>query len=1528
MKALVVDVKKNFLLTLASIVSMVLVVTFLVGLPRASAQDTPVIVPSSESVDFQAEYRVPVVDTQAGVGSSLGVVPGSSLDVGAQVPAEHASALVRLSLFEVQSDTTVFVDGFPALFVPAGESGSAVTFAAVREGKVAVYADRVEDARVEVLASFAADDLAPGAWQVLGSPEVRANTVEGLGADAVSAEPTDIGVLGLGGVPLEGVRAVAVTADVQVGEATTLYLGNQEFPLVAGRNIVTALVVPDEQGLVQARLGSGSGSLVLVVRGYASSLQQNHTLMNVPGSFVPLGGSAQQMQVQAGVADYLEGNFEDYDYVLAQVSASAGGLTLVDAADYPGRARGVVARGGAGELVLLPVGADGRVGLTSSHMQADARVTPVGGLLSADAAAAADVAVEVTSHQSGARIDLTETGTFELAGTVKNAEAVARVEVVHAGEVVGLARLTYLPDGTVRWSYQTSTPGAGEFDIAFRAYDVSGRRVATDSVKVSTVVPASDEVVVSEKAVVVEPVTASGDPVVAGVTAETVTLVELPEGLQPGDVLVSDVAQNAPEGFLRRVVAFDFVEGEGWVVQTEQAQIQDVILQADIDEVRDVTDLIDPSAAVENIEVQASDWEYVVEGDELVETSIVSEEELAALSPLDFASSSLSLSEEEAQAEVVDPGISTGEAVENTARVSDVVFGGLASGAWGRPQASLASNETVAIHEAAKLEATHNLVYRKFSFNFGFDVSGKRVTDYRLPKGTGLGKRGEFRAGGGVHSSVDVLVNLAVSLRIDIDADFSWGIPKVKLNSLSATIDPTIRLDASTLARLEIKREISWNALRIPVFDAPISFLIGPVPVVINNEVTVGIKYEAEAEIDIEFNNSAKMSGRFGLEVRDRSGVLSPRRVIEPEWGFAKPKGYSTRAGGSGEFGVGPEFSFSTTLYDTAGPEIDVYSLHGIGAEVRADDAGKLSISGDVFYKLGLEGSIDFSIPIIDKNIATFRFGKIEKRASIAEFEIASEPLDSPVNPDAPSEPVERETVPVLEGIYDPNGGEYLPVGQATGFVNSWGSEGIGNHHDRSSQSVYPEGFDVLIGNDGWVYARGHDFQGSLGVGPVRRNENSDYGYVDVYTPVLRGEISDNERIVQVSQGSWGLSGGVIALSTQGNLYIWGNWGTWEGDIFSDVVVGRFPDGLVTHPIKVDLGANLEKVKVKKIASHPNGSTSHYYGLYVIGTDGEIYFSGNSYHFDVEIEYDEYTGYPNPVGESVKFQNSFIKLSRGEIPEGETIVNIALDFSREYNWISGGYYVVLTDVGKVYVGGRYDDSWIQGLKNPPVWSGNPDHEWLMHYRYYAPRELDSGEIPDGRTIKQVSPINRYDWGYRSMGLLLLDSAGEVYVWAPYNSLRYLTDDSSAADFMGVPLESNQEDGSFETRILKPRKASLLDFGDRPVISIGSPLTWAGYYGSALFKISDGEYLEYSPAGDRYPARLRKAEFLNGFGLIRCLYGESGDHYDNEFIHMDLSQISIMAPTYTMVLDRQGRVWNYGVGYSLPGKNVDNIDCRS
>lgn len=40
MKALVVDVKKNFLLTLASIVSMVLVVTFLVGLPRASAQDT------------------------------------------------------------------------------------------------------------------------------------------------------------------------------------------------------------------------------------------------------------------------------------------------------------------------------------------------------------------------------------------------------------------------------------------------------------------------------------------------------------------------------------------------------------------------------------------------------------------------------------------------------------------------------------------------------------------------------------------------------------------------------------------------------------------------------------------------------------------------------------------------------------------------------------------------------------------------------------------------------------------------------------------------------------------------------------------------------------------------------------------------------------------------------------------------------------------------------------------------------------------------------------------------------------------------------------------------------------------------------------------------------------------------------------------------------------------------------------------------------------------------------------------------
>lgn len=807
-------------------------------------------------------------------------------------------------------------------------------------------------------------------------------------------------------------------------------------------------------------------------------------------------------------------------------------------------------------------------------------------------------------------------------------------------------------------------------------------------------------------------------------------------------------------------------------------------------------------------------------------------------------------------------------------------------------------------------------------------MSSKRVTDYRLPKGTGLGKRGEFRAGGGVHTTVDLLVNLAVSLRIDIDADFSWGVPQVKFNSLSVTVDPTARLDASILTKLEIKRKISWNAVSLPLLEAPITFLVGPVPVVINNEVTVGIKYEVEAEIDIEFNNSAQVSGRFGLGVKDKSGELSPGVIIEPKWGFAKPKGYSTRAGGSGEFGVGPEFSFSTTLYDTAGPDIDVYSLHGIGAEVRADDTGKLSISGDVFYKVGLEGSIDFSIPIIDKNVATFRFGKIEKRASIAEFEIASESLDSPVNPDKPSEPVERETVPVLEGIYDPNGGEYLPVGQATKFVNSWGSEGIGNHHDRSSQSVYPGDFDVLIGNDGWVYTRGSDFQGSLGVGPVQRSENSDYGYVDVYTPVLRGEISDNERIVQVSKGSWGLSGGVIALSTQGNLYIWGWWGTSEGDIFSDVVAGRFPDGFVTHPIKVDLGANLEKVKVKKIASHPNGSTSHYYGLYVIGTDGEIYFSGNSYHFDVEIEYDEYRGYSYPVGELIKFQSSFTKLSRGEIPEGETIVNIALDFSREYNWISGGYYVVLTDVGKVYVGGRYEDYWAQGLKNPPVWSGDPGDEWLMYYRYYPPRELAAGEVPDGRTIKQVSPINRYDWGYKQGGLLLLDSAGEVYVWAPYNTRIYVLDDSGLADFMGVPLESNQEDGSVEARIPKPRKASLLDFGDRPVISIGSPTVRAELHGSAVFKMSDGEYLEYSPASDEYPARLRKAEFLNSFGLNRCLYGESGDHYDNEFIPMDLSQISIMAPSYTMVLDRQGRVWNYGGGYSLPGKNVNDVDCRS
>ncbi|KAB8289771.1 Ig-like domain-containing protein [Bifidobacterium avesanii] len=559
-----------------------------------SEQGTPQLASTTPAIGYDARIRVPVVESEIGMGALS--TDDASADLTLPGLDAATSALLRISVIGAKQDTTVNVEGSPALFVAKGHDASQTVFAPVRAGKVKVSSNAAADARVEVVAAFQtpadAQTTAPGSFNAVDKPVTRADTAAKLGGDELTRNPLSIGVVGEGGVPVEQVRAAAVTATFDAKDAGNVTLAGQTFAVPAGRSVVSTVAVPDDKGALEISADKDLGEVRLDVRGWVAGSAQDAATANVEGGYVPSSGS-QWVKTQ-GAAAYapqpveLANRSADGTFALALVSAdkpadaSAAHVFTEYGSAVKGRARGAVVDktdGALAQLDVVDTAAKDGASVTSNAAGISSQALLLGDVIGqVPDGAAKDVATTLDSPAQGVDVNLATEGKLTLEGTVKSAVAVDRVEVYADGNLIGDAAVTYAADGA-HWKYQTAVPSTKQYAFSAKAVTRAGDAAQADRA-INVALPAPDDTVINPQATTV--VSDDQSAPIAKVEANTVLFKGDPN-LTPGQIMSATPGAAAPKGFLRKVLGVQKT-ADGWLVTTEDAQLTDVIYQANIDQ--------------------------------------------------------------------------------------------------------------------------------------------------------------------------------------------------------------------------------------------------------------------------------------------------------------------------------------------------------------------------------------------------------------------------------------------------------------------------------------------------------------------------------------------------------------------------------------------------------------------------------------------------------------------------------------------------------------------------------------------------------------------------------------------------------------------------------------------------------------------------------------------------------------------------------------------------------------------------------
>ena len=945
---------KKAVRTAAIGVSGLALVVSMVGLSSApfAKADESILTEVPGSAGFSSDRRVPVVETEAGVGSRLSTNPAATVMVPGVASA--TAALIRVSVLDAASAVDVYATGAPVLTVGASRSASTVVLVPVNGSEIPLYASATVDVRLEVLASFDSDPSAPGAVVALPQLVSRADTSsEELAGDMVGVDPVTVGLVGQGGIPSTGVRAVFLTATLTAPAAGTLTLAGQEVPVAAGRTSVTTVVAPDELGAMDVSYSGGSGEMRVDLRGWVPEPAQGMAKSNVLGSFVPLLGTESE---GVDVARHQEVSLDvpasaDTQYAVAMVSAGPSTVpSLFDVGQgEPGRGRGAVVDPVLGALPQLALArvVDGSAIATVRDVAVSAEVQWVGSFLGT-AVADGTPSVTITSPTASETVDLAASNGLTMTGTVSGDVSVESVILKADGDIIGSGTLTYSDEGTT-WTFVGVAP-AGTQTVTAVATDRAGT-VSTTDVTFDVLEVQPTDVVISPDTVVLPDVTDDGIDWVASIDDNTVTLNAEPT-FAPGSVLVSDSVPGAPQGFLRRVDSIDKV-GDQWVVNTSVAALTDAIWHCDEDDTVDLLSAGEPTLEEEPSDADPDEVEVVDDG---VSDVVLLEGDGVDVSPLDSVAA-------------------TGEeSDESTDTVSSITPSQQPSAEpMAAPIAMPAFQAFEPMSFGINTTRTDSI---KVGVDVGFPASGKIKDVSKTNDEAKSATMSDIKASAGVMLSASAQVTISIKFALKISIEWKWLVPVPTIDDFTVKTVETTKVQHTVTLSVKGTLEKSYSKTLATITPAVLTFSIGPVPVVVTTKVNVSLDagISLSAAIELTMGSAVQREQTYGFSYSTKGGMknLNDQKTTYDEKPASPRDIGKTSFKADAEASVGITAALSISLYDAFGPVMT------LGAKAMLDGsfegtldgmAGTLSASGRLGIDLGvsLSGKVEFKVPIIDK---------------------------------------------------------------------------------------------------------------------------------------------------------------------------------------------------------------------------------------------------------------------------------------------------------------------------------------------------------------------------------------------------------------------------------------------------------------------------------------------------------------------------------------------------------------------------------
>ena len=886
------------------------------ALNASAAEERPV----EDSVAFDMGPRLPIVETMIGEGSlSSGRVELPGVE-------RYSSALVRISVFDAAVDAMIGVGGFDALWVHAGHDASTTVLAPIDNGGISITADQKLNVRVEVLSLFEGADNAPGATNALATPVVRAD-------GSLDAGSNTVGIVGLGGVPSEDVRAAYVTLSFALNTPGSVMVDSQTMQLPQGNSVVTTVVTPDPKDGTITMASEASGSMKFAVRGWVQGSKQLDAKANVDGGFVPsaLHKGLDARVKEGGDTALSIGRMADAQASLALVSADAPasqgfGYIYADGRTQ-GRAHGIVTdseQGALPQLQLVPAGVDT---MYASGCDADVHVLALGDYLGSSKNVKGDITVTIDSPRPDANVDLAERGEVLLEGTVSANTSVKRVKVYGDGVLIGNASIT-MDNGEQMWSMSVSSPTSKMVKYRVVA-ETRGGAVAETSVAVNVHLPDAEDTVLDPDTVVLD--VTNPDQRAQSVTEKSVTFAAEPN-FPVGAIIVSDACEGAPEGFLRRVTAVQH-EGNHWIVHTTHATLTEAIEQGKVDEVHQFTE-----DEIELEEVPRSE-----DGVEVVDEGVPSIE-LRAETGSQTIAEPVRMQKEETR----DTNIPVVHPVAFIERNSNVR-------AIGRAEATIKAvasvkNEYVISkqHDAEKVtdcsKAKPETKNRLKSVDYGFTAS--------------------------LISELESSLGIKFILDIRLKPGF---LPKGELKEFRFSLIGNLSAELASSFKAHASKEFDIASVKVMPKKA-VTLWAGFVPIVITNRIDLDVSAKLSAELALDWKYSWERE--FEVGVQYKNGRFSPVDEQDDSSSMDTPCSSAT-ASASVQADLVPELSMTSKLYDCAGPSASITpTLTALGRLAYEED--KLTIEGSIKVVPTAKAAFVLEIPIVDEELAKYETPELE----------------------------------------------------------------------------------------------------------------------------------------------------------------------------------------------------------------------------------------------------------------------------------------------------------------------------------------------------------------------------------------------------------------------------------------------------------------------------------------------------------------------------------------------------------------------